>query len=60
VEILENVYAIITASKIMYRIEVWGLEEAQRENDKTHGRCCKKLIQVSRSAVNCIEELEFG
>jgi hypothetical protein len=60
VEILDNVYEMIIESKMTYGVETWGLEEAWEETDKIHRRFCKKLIQVSRSAVNGAAELEFG
>jgi hypothetical protein len=38
VMILENVYEIICESKLMYGVEICGLEEAWKEINKIHGR----------------------
>jgi hypothetical protein len=41
VEILENVYEMTVESKMIYDVEMWGLEEALKEIDKTPRRFCK-------------------
>jgi hypothetical protein len=59
VEVQENVFKVIIRSKMIYDVEVWGLEEALKENNEIHERFCKELIQDPRSAVNGEAELEL-
>lgn len=33
---------------------------AERTDNKKHGRFCKTTVQVPRSVVNCVVELELG
>jgi hypothetical protein len=35
VKLLENVYEMVCKSRMMYGVEIWGV-------DKIHGRMCKK------------------
>jgi transposase len=60
VKILENVYKMLCESKLMYGVKVLVLEEMFTEINKIHGRFCKKLLQVLRSTVNGVAELELG
>jgi hypothetical protein len=60
VEMLENVYEMACESKIMYGIEVWGLNGAWKEVDKVHSIFCKKTIGVPNCAANGFAEMELG
>jgi hypothetical protein len=42
VQMLENTYEMVCESKIMYGIEIWGLNGAWKEVDKVHSIFCKK------------------
>jgi hypothetical protein len=42
VKLLENVYEMVCESRMMYGVEIWGVEEAWKQSDKIHGRMCKK------------------
>ena len=42
VQMLENIYEMVCESKIMYGIEIWGLNGAWKEVDKVHSIFCKK------------------
>jgi hypothetical protein len=42
VQMLENIYEMVCKSKIMYGIEIWGLDGAWKEVDKVHSVFCKK------------------
>jgi hypothetical protein len=59
-ELPEYVYEMITESKMMYGVQVWGLEEVWKETDKIHERFCKKLIRMPRFEVNGVAKLELG
>jgi hypothetical protein len=50
VQMLENMYEMVGESKIMYEIEVSGLNETWKEKDKIHSRFGKKLLDV----MNCV------
>jgi hypothetical protein len=39
---LENIHEMVCESKIMYGIEVWGLNGAWKKVDKVHRIFCKK------------------
>jgi hypothetical protein len=41
---LENVYEMLSESRTMYGIEMWGLEAGWKEIDKIHARFCKKIL----------------
>ena len=43
---LENIYEMVCESKIMYGIELWGLNRAWEEADKVHSRFCKRIIGI--------------
>jgi hypothetical protein len=47
---------------MMYGIEIWGwgVEEGMKEIDKIHGRICKKILGILRSAANGVTELKLG
>jgi hypothetical protein len=49
---LENVYEMLSESRTMYGIEMWGLEGGWKEIDKIHARFCKKN---TRNAEICSE-----
>jgi hypothetical protein len=36
------------------------LEEGCKESDRTHGRFCKKILQVPRFAAKAVAEFETG
>jgi len=46
VQILDNMYQMVCESKIKYKIEVWGLNEARKEIDKVHSRFGKILLDI--------------
>jgi hypothetical protein len=42
VKLLKNVYEMVCESRMMYRVEIWGVEEGWKEIDKIRGKMCKK------------------
>jgi hypothetical protein len=58
VKILENMYEMVCTSKLMYGVEMWGLEKEWKEIDKIHGRFCKNLLQVPKSTAKGVAKLE--
>jgi hypothetical protein len=45
---LENMYGMVCESKIMYGIEVWGLNDAWKEVDKIHSTFCKQNSRCTK------------
>jgi hypothetical protein len=60
VKLLENVYEMVCESRMMYGVEIWGIEERWKEVGKIHGRMCKKVLGIPRFAANGVAELELG
>jgi hypothetical protein len=60
VRILENVYEVLSESRTMYGIEMWGLDGGWKEIDKIYSRFCKIILGIPRSAANNMAELELG
>jgi hypothetical protein len=60
VRTLENIYEMLCKSRIMYGVEVWGLDEAWKEVDRIHGRFCKKILGLPRCTANGLAEMELG
>jgi hypothetical protein len=60
VRTLKNIYETLCESRIMYGVELWGLDEAWKEVDRIHGRFCKKILDLPRCAANGITEMELG
>jgi hypothetical protein len=60
VKILDNLYEMLSESRTMYGIEMWGPEGEWKEIDKIHSRFCEILLGMPRSAANNMAELEFG
>jgi hypothetical protein len=60
VKLLENVYKMVCESRMMYGIEISGVEEGWKEIYKIHGRMCKKILGIPRFAANGVAELELG
>jgi hypothetical protein len=60
VQMLENMYEMVCESKIMYGIEVWGLNGAWKEAEKIHSIFCKKIIGIPNCAANGFAEMELG
>jgi hypothetical protein len=58
VEMLENIYEMVCESKIVYGIEVWGLNGAWKEVDKVHSIFCKK--RYAKLCSKWIAEMELG
>jgi hypothetical protein len=56
---LEYIYEMCE-SRIMYCVEIMGLDEAWKEVDRIHGRFCKKLLGLPRCAANDVAEMELG
>jgi hypothetical protein len=52
VNMLKNIYKMISESSMMYGIELWGVYDAWKETDKIQGRFCKKILGVPRCAAN--------
>jgi hypothetical protein len=48
VRTLENIYETLCESRIMYGVELWGLDEVWKEADRIHGRFCKKILGLPR------------
>jgi hypothetical protein len=57
VRTLENIYETLCESRIMYGVELWGLDEAWKEVDRIHGRFCKKILGLPRCAANGMAEM---
>jgi hypothetical protein len=60
VKLLGNVYEMVYESRMMYGVEIWGIEEGWKQIDKIHGRMCKKILGIPRFAANGVTELELG
>jgi hypothetical protein len=60
VRTLENIYETLCVSRIMYGVELWGLDEAWKEVDRIHGRFCKKILGLPRCVANGMTEMELG
>jgi hypothetical protein len=59
-QMLENIHEMVCKSKIMYGIEIWGLNGALKEVPKVHSRFCKKIIGIPNCAANGFTEMELG
>jgi hypothetical protein len=57
---LENIYEMVCKSKIMYGIEIGGLNGARKEVDKVHSIFCKKIIGIPNCTANGFVEIELG
>jgi hypothetical protein len=57
--ILENIYEMCE-SRMIYGIEMWGLEGGWKQIDNIHSRFCKVTLGMPRSAANNAAELELG
>jgi hypothetical protein len=57
---LENIYVMVRESKIMYGIEIWGLNGAWKEVDKMDSIFCIRIIGISNCAANGFAEMELG
>jgi hypothetical protein len=51
VKILENLYEILNTSRMMLRVDVWGLQGGGRETDKIHRRF-KNILGSPRFVAN--------
>jgi hypothetical protein len=60
VKIVENVYDMLSESRTMYGIEMWGLEGGWKEIDNIHSRFCKIIIAMPSSGANNMAQLELG
>jgi hypothetical protein len=60
VRTLEYIYKMLCESRITCGVELWGLDEAEKEGDRMHGRFCKKTLGLPRCAVNGMTEMELG
>jgi hypothetical protein len=60
VRILENMYEMLCESRMMYGVEMWGLEGGWKQIDNIHSRFCKVTLGMPRSAANNVAELELG
>jgi hypothetical protein len=58
VKTLENIYEMLCESRVMHGVELWGSDEAWKEVDRLHGRCCKKILGLPRCAANGMAEME--
>jgi hypothetical protein len=58
-QMLKNIYEMVCESKIMYCIEIWGLNGAWKEVHKVHSRFCKKIIGIPNCAANGFVEMEL-
>jgi hypothetical protein len=56
---LGNMYEMVCESKIMYGIEVRGLNGARKEVGKVHSRFHKKVTGIPNCAANGFEEMEL-
>jgi hypothetical protein len=56
---LENIYEMCE-SRMMYGVQMWGLEGGWKQIDKIHSRFCKVTLGMPRSAANNVAELELG
>jgi hypothetical protein len=50
---------MLCESRIMYGVELWGLDKAWKEVDRLHGRFCKKILGLPRCAANDVAEMEL-
>jgi hypothetical protein len=60
VKLLEIVYEMVCESRMMYGVEIRGIEEGWKEIDKIHGRVGRKILGIPRFAANWVAELELG
>jgi hypothetical protein len=60
VSTLENIYETLCESRIMYGVELWGLDKAWKEVDRIYGRFCKKTLGLPRCAASGMAEMELG
>jgi hypothetical protein len=60
VRTLENICQTLCESRIMYSVELWGLDEAWEEVDRIHGRFFKKILGLPRCAENGMADTELG
>jgi hypothetical protein len=60
VKILENVHEMLSESRMMYGVEMWGLEGGWQEIDKILSRFCKIILGVPTSAENSVAGLKLG
>jgi hypothetical protein len=57
---LENVYGMLCESRMLYGVEIWGLEGGWKHIDRIHSKFCKVILGMPRSAANNVAELELG
>jgi hypothetical protein len=57
---LENIYEMLCESRMMYGVEMWGLEGGRKQIDRIHSKFCKVTLGMPRSAANNAAELELG
>jgi hypothetical protein len=58
VRTLENIYDMLCESRVMYGVELWGLDEAWKEVDRIHGPFCKKILAIC--GANGTTQTELG
>jgi hypothetical protein len=51
VKILENIYKMLSESRMMYGIEVWSLD-GEEEIDKIQRIFCMQIIRMPKGAAN--------
>jgi hypothetical protein len=59
VRTLENICEMLCESRIMYDVELWGLDEAWKEV-RMHRRFCKKILGLVRCVANGMAEIGLG
>jgi hypothetical protein len=57
---MDSIYEMLCESKIMYGIQVWGLNKAWKELGKVHSGSCNKLMGVVKCAVSGFAKMEVG
>jgi hypothetical protein len=57
---LQNMYGTICESRLVYRAEVWGLEEGWEEINRVQGSSCRNVSGIPRCAANGVAELKLG
>jgi hypothetical protein len=57
---LENVYEIVCESRMLYGVEIWGLEGGWKQIDRIHNKLCKVILGMPRLTANNVAEIELG
>jgi hypothetical protein len=59
INILEQLYVSLIESRMMTRVEIWGLDDGWRGIGKVHKMFCKRIMGAPTAAANsaCVKKL---